>query len=273
VLIRKGNTAKVGLLVNQILVGSSIAVSCEFDFSTETFTNVSSGLTATFQKPTTDVYRLILVFNDTGTGSSKSIWIAPINNLNNTVDGGYLDFAYAQWELGSNATSYIPTTTAAVTRNADVISNTNVSTLINSVEGCFYVEASSFINGGNFRLFSLSDGTSNNRITIGWSTAANTLLAFMNLGGTIRVNNNITPFNQTSNNKVLFKWGGGNFKVFVNGVNRLSLTSVTMPTTNLFTKLGFDLGSSSSFFEGNVKSVLVFPTQLTDTECIQLTTL
>jgi hypothetical protein len=179
----------------------------------------------------------------------------------------------AQLEAGSNATSYIPTTASAVTRNADVISKTGISSLINSVEGCFYVEASSFINGGFFRLISISDGTTNNRITMGWSSITNTLLAFMNIGGTIRVNNNITPFSQTSNNKILFRWGSGNFNVFVNGVNRLSLTSVTMPTANLFNKLSFDLGTTSSLFEGNVKSVLVFPTQLTDTECINLTTL
>jgi hypothetical protein len=186
---------------------------------------------------------------------------------------GNFDLWGAQLELGAYPTSYIPTTSATVTRNADVVNKTGISSLINSVEGSFYVEANSFINEGSFRLISISDGTTNNRITIGWSTFTNTLLAFMNIGGTIRVNNNITPFAQTSNNKILFRWGGGNFNVFVNGVNRLSLTSVTMPTANLFDKLGFDLGTSSSFFEGNIKSVLVFPTQLTDTQCTQLTTL
>ena len=62
-------------------------------------------------------------------------------------------------------------------------------------------------------------------------------------------------------------------KTFINGVEKLSLTSLTMPTANLFTKLGFDRGVNDSFFIGNVKSVLVFPTQLTDQQCISLTTL
>ena len=178
-----------------------------------------------------------------------------------------------QLEAGANATSYIPTTTTTVTRNADVISKSGISNLINSEEGCFFVEANSFVNGGNFRQFTLSDGTNNSRLYIGWSSIVDTLLIRMDVAGVNVVNNNITSFNQTSNNKILIKWGGGNLKTFVNGVERLSLTSLTMPTANLFTKLGFDRGVSAGFFEGNVKSVLVFPTQLTDQECIALTTL
>jgi hypothetical protein len=209
-----------------------------------------------------------------GTGTTRKTYTftPTAGTLTLTVSGTCTN---GQLEAGAYPTSYIPTISASVTRNADVISKTGISSLINSEEGCFYVEASSFINGGYFRLFSLSDGSTNNRLSIAWSTTTNTLLAFMNIGGTIRVNNNITPFNQTSNNKVLFKWGSGNFKVFVNGVERLSLTSVTMPTANLFNRLGFDIGSSSGsgFFEGNVKEVIVFPVELTDQECINLTTL
>ena len=178
-----------------------------------------------------------------------------------------------QFEVGSYATSYIPTVASTVTRNADAISKTGISSLINSEEGCFFVEANSLINGGVFRQFALSNGTDNSRLTIGWSSIVNTLLIRMDVAGVNVVNNNITSFNQTSNNKILIKWGGGNLKTFINGVERLSLTSLTMPTANLFTKLGFDRGVSATFFEGNVKSVLVFPTQLTDVQCIALTTL
>ena len=190
-----------------------------------------------------------------------------------SVIGDKLYLWGAQLEAGSNATSYISTAASAVTRNADVISKTGISSLINSVEGCFYVEAKSFVNGGSFRQFSLSNGTDNSRLVIGWSSVASRLLVRLDIGGTNIVNTDILSFNQTSNNKVLFKWGGGNFKVFINGVEKLSLTSLTMPTANLFTKLGFDRGSSAGFFEGNVNEVIVFPTQLTDDECINLTTI
>jgi hypothetical protein len=47
----------------------------------------------------------------------------------------------AQLEDGSYATSYIPTTSASVTRNADVISKTGISSLIGQTEGTFFVDA------------------------------------------------------------------------------------------------------------------------------------
>jgi hypothetical protein len=176
-------------------------------------------------------------------------------------------------ELGAYATTFIKTSTAAVTRVVDAASKTGISSLINSPQGSLLIEGRSFLNGGSFRLFSISDGTSGNRITVGWSSVSSTLLAFMILGGNIVVNNNISAFDQTANNKILFRWGGGNFNVFINGVNRLSLTSVTMPTANLFNRIGFDLGSASSLFEGNVTQAEIFRTPLTDAQCIQITTL
>ena len=47
----------------------------------------------------------------------------------------------AQLEAGSYATSYISTTSASVTRNADVISKTGISSLIGQTEGTLFVDA------------------------------------------------------------------------------------------------------------------------------------
>lgn len=53
----------------------------------------------------------------------------------------------AQLEAGSYATSYIPTTSASVTRNADVISKTGISSLIGQTEGTLYFDFE--FNGNN----------------------------------------------------------------------------------------------------------------------------
>ena len=273
VLIRKGNTAKVGLLVNQILVGSSTFVSCEFDFSTETFTNVSSGLTATFQKPTTDVYRLILVFNDTGTGSSKSIWIAPINNLNNTVDGGYLDFAYAQWELGANATSYIPTTTATVTRSADVITNTNVETLIGQTEGTIYVEfVPRVLNSDIIRMTEITNPFRNGFFIL--INAQGNLQCLITSNGAISVNH-VMPINisNTPIYKVAITYSSGNTKIFVNGILRVTNTTAytfSFPLTAVAMDSGQWTGSNQT---RAITNFSLWKSRLTDTQAIQLTTL
>jgi hypothetical protein len=215
-------------------------------------------------------------FTRTLAGGATVAFVQPLILFTLTIGAAYdftIRIAAPQMELGAYATTFIPTTTAAVTRLADASFKTGVSNLINSPQGSLYIDSRSLVNGGSFRLFSISDGTANNRITIGWSSVSSTLLAFMILGGTIVVNNNISAFDQTANSKILFRWGGGNFNVFINGVNRLSLTSVTMPTANLFNRIGFDLGTSSSFFEGNVAQAALFTAPLTDEECITITTL
>jgi hypothetical protein len=52
----------------------------------------------------------------------------------------------AQLEVGNYPTSYIPTTSAAVTRNADKISKTGISSLINSTEGVLFIETKGFVD-------------------------------------------------------------------------------------------------------------------------------
>jgi hypothetical protein len=253
-----------------------ISNDCRVNLSTKTVISKGINVGDVFFKDQIDgIIRVEITFTATGVIGRPTINIF-LNNTTNLYIGDVnegIDLYNIQYELGAYATSYIFTTSASVTRNADVISKTGISSLINSVEGCFYVEAKAFVNGGSFRQFSLSNGTDNSRLTIGWSSVASRLLVRLDIGGTNIINTDILSFNQTSNNKVLFKWGGGNFKVFINGVEKLSLTSLTMPTANLFTKLGFDRGSSAGFFEGNVNEVIVFPTQLSDQECINLTTL
>ena len=187
-----------------------------------------------------------------------------------SVSGSCLN---GQVEIGSNASSYIPTVAASVTRNTDVISKTGISDLINSPTGSFFIEASSALNGGSFRIFSISDGTSNNRISIAFSSISNRLLVFYILSSGIKVNQEVINFNQLINHKILYTWGEGLFKAYVDGVNVVNLTGITMPTADLFNKVSFDIGNGGNNFHGNVKSLQLYKTALTDAESITLTTL
>jgi hypothetical protein len=70
----------------------------------------------------------------------------------------------AQIEAGSVATSYIPTNTATVTRNADLINISGaVSGCIGQTEGTIYVEFTWTRKNGIFRI---DDGTNNNTIAL-----------------------------------------------------------------------------------------------------------
>ena len=74
----------------------------------------------------------------------------------------------AQVEAGAFATSYIPTTTTSLTRNADNVqmTGTNFSDWYNASEGAFYA---SWIEGGDSALYgvlSADDGTADNYVDI-----------------------------------------------------------------------------------------------------------
>lgn len=82
----------------------------------------------------------------------------------------------AQFEAGSFATSYIPTTSASVVRSADVcsISGASFSSFFNATEGTLVVKGARLV-GVNFagvsgfpRYLSFDDGTATNRIHAWW---------------------------------------------------------------------------------------------------------
>jgi hypothetical protein len=72
-----------------------------------------------------------------------------------------------QLELGSTPSSYIPTTTASVTRSADVSNDTNSPTWFNDAEGTFVVKGTTAYYNDNLasspRLMVIDDGTVNEK--------------------------------------------------------------------------------------------------------------
>jgi hypothetical protein len=95
---------------------------------------------------------------------------ANYNYTGDAISGIY--FWGAQLEAGAFPTSYIPTTTATVTRSADVasISGSNFSSWYRQDEGTLFAEATSnHLHGGTNqfpRIASLSDGTTTTRIDL-----------------------------------------------------------------------------------------------------------
>lgn len=80
----------------------------------------------------------------TASGTLTTFRLGPttsVTSANNPDLGVELGFAAPQIELGSIATSFIPTTTGSVTRNADVISVSGaVSGSIGQTEGTIYID-------------------------------------------------------------------------------------------------------------------------------------
>ena len=179
----------------------------------------------------------------------------------------------AQVELNASyPTSYIPnhSGTGSVTRGADVCNSSENSVLFNKAEGVLFLESSALAEGTDRRI-SISDGTTNNYISIGYSRFTGNIIAEVFYNGVSQQPNwGATGITQTDNNKFALSWGSGIMKFYVNGVLKLT-DSVTSPIG--LDILRFSAGNGSLRFIGETKQVIVFPTALTDSECIKLTTL
>jgi hypothetical protein len=176
----------------------------------------------------------------------------------------------AQFEQGAYPTSYIPTTTTALTRNADLITRNNIYTnnYITSVGGTWFVELNNNVpyirdtfasgiyldttNGGFVNGFSIRN--------VGTTSQTLSIVKYVSGTGTFLVN-------PTSNIvKIAIKWNGTTADVFVNGVKVVSATAFTTTAMEFLNANGIDVPKY-------IKSMLLFPTPLTDTEMINLTTL
>ena len=113
----------------------------------------------------------------------------------------------AQLEQGSYATSYIPTTGATSTRNADVCNNSGSAQDFNSEEGVLYAEIAALEStSSGSKYIAISDGTYNNRASILFSNGAtNQIRCFLRVGGTPQVDKSSSVSDVKDFNKVAFK--------------------------------------------------------------------
>jgi hypothetical protein len=183
----------------------------------------------------------------------------------------------AQLEVGSIATSYIPTTAAAVTRNADAINVTGaVSGCIGQTEGTIYVEVD--MRNAISRVASIlqlrQDG--NNQITVGITTAfggTNTIAARAQQAGSF-----VVGFYQQNNAagiyKIAFAYKSTDCKLYINGTD----TGVIIPTNNAFTAFSFNeiqlgMNNSANQFNDRIRAAALYTTRLTNAQLAALTTL
>ena len=175
----------------------------------------------------------------------------------------------AQVELGSKATSYIPTTTAPMTRAADVL-HYDVSSVITQGQGSLYCEFVGVPASGVIKtVLTLSDNTFKNRL-YSYIAVAGKITLKGAVGGAYTLNivgNTVLP----TLNKILITYKTGETKLYSNGVLVWTNTAYTVPAS--LTKL--NVGSLQDGIEqlnseiGNVK---YFKEILTPAEAIKLTT-
>jgi len=177
-----------------------------------------------------------------------------------------VDLWGAQAESGSVATSYIPTTTGSVTRNADVISLTGVAGLIGQTEGTIYAEVDirSFNNVGFFA--TISDGTASNLLGIYKFTDGK--IYFDRISATQSATTTAgssATYTAPTILKIAIGYKSGETLMYINGVAATAQQTATF-TFGTLTKV--NIGSSRSdgtILNDRIRAVSIYQTRLPNT--------
>ena len=262
---KSGERTKIAILSTIIDVG--------FDLSNGTLIDLGSGTTnATITSVGNGWYRCSL-YQATGISGVYFALLNSSGNFSYTGDGTSGAYFWgAQIENASYATSYIPTTSASVTRNADVISKTGISSLIGQTEGTLFAE----INFKNLdkvpqQIMELHQDA-NNRLGLAafWDSFLNEnrVQLYQFFGGDLQVN--IQDTLTTGILKIACAYKQNDYALYINGQQIGIDTSASVPTTSILY-----LGSNgSTFFVGNgMNSAALWKTRLTNDELERLTTI
>jgi hypothetical protein len=219
-------------------------------------------------------WRYSVTATDTGSNPTLIAYYYPTISLNGTsvnVGTGSVRTVWGfQLEAGAYATSYIPTTTASVTRNVDLLSKGSISSLIGSSEGTFFVNIT-IPEKASPCFISISDGTNNNRIIIGYYN--NVLRSYLDSGGTSSYAETIDTnpiIGQTY--KIAIAYKNNDLKIYKNGVNTNTLTTFNAP-------IGLNIlqndasTSAGQYFNGTISAISLWKTRLTNQELATLTSL
>jgi hypothetical protein len=218
--------------------------------------------------------RLTATCNSTGTGNGFTgvLITASGSTRAPSFAGTITDVLYgwgAQTETGFIATSYIPTTTASATRNAEVISLSGaVSGCIGQTEGTIYLETNSLVSGAS-DLFCFARATTN---TVSISkNSSNIIQATVYTSGLAL---NIAASGTVSGNmKIAFAYKSGSSALYINGVP-IGTSSTAFSFTAALTQININ---ATGFFEGRgnqrISALPLYTTRLTDPELADLTTL
>jgi hypothetical protein len=169
----------------------------------------------------------------------------------------------AMLEQGSYLTSYIPTTTAAVTRSAETANGSGDASTFNDSEGVLMAEISALADDGTYRLNQINDNSINNMVTLGYNSVSNEILVQIrsNAGTTQSLNHKVTDI--LLYNKLSVKYKLNDVSLWVNGFEVETLSSAIMPIGLSNFNLNYNLGFP---FYGKTKQIQYFDTADIDLE-------
>ena len=253
-----------------------------FDLNNGVLGTVGTGVTATIINVGNGWYRCTAIAQASGSGNNSFyinlISLATSARLeSNTLTTNVYVWG-AQLEVGAYPTSYIPTTSSTVTRNGDIATRNNIYTngLITSAGGTWFIDSNNFdfnySQGGGLEYSLFLSGVAVNSLVISISGGTAGLVFRKYTASSSTISYTI-PNSYVYKNKIAISWNVslGTIKIFSNGI--LVNTFTTQTFVNYETLNLTDGNSSATSVTHKVNSCLLFPSPLTDSECIALTSL
>ena len=176
----------------------------------------------------------------------------------------------AQLEVGSYATSYIPTLTgSSQTRLAETANGAGNASTFNDSEGVLMYQIKPISLDGTYKRITLSDGTSANRIIMGFDSNNNVTATVYDgvnqavLGGDYNAKDELS--------KYALKYKVNDFALWLNGFEVSTDTNGNTFPNNTLNQLKYEDGNGGVDFYGNTKQLQYFNTALSDLEIETLT--
>ena len=219
-------------------------------------------------------FRISITAAASTTTLNPFIFTSSGGNISYTGDGYSGIYIWgAQLEAGAFPTSYIATTAATVTRNADVASmtGTNFSSWFSSAEGTFYGEAAvSFVTTNFPTLCVAYQVSSSNAIYLNSRGGASPNGRFeVNFAGVPQavINNSTISSNTTFRSAGSYKFN--DFALSTNAASVGTDTSGSLPAPTSLS-IGSDIGVGQ-FANGTIKKIAYYPLRLTNAQLQALT--
>jgi hypothetical protein len=192
------------------------------------------------------------------------------------TNGATYDFtiriAAPQMELGAYATTFIPTTTAAVTRLRDAASKTGITSLIGQTEGTIFLKvAVNNANLGNGVFFECIGASTADTLVL-YIDGTNNNLVFYNSDSSGPVEPIETGYIPATTVKIALAYKNSDFAIYVNGVSKTisALNAVPSGLANIYLNSNRTGGEVA---QSIYNQVLLFPTRLTNAQLAEITTL
>ncbi|OFW88048.1 MAG: hypothetical protein A3B66_10595 [Alphaproteobacteria bacterium RIFCSPHIGHO2_02_FULL_46_13] len=267
VFVKAGSLTLLQMGISSSVVNTGNAYA-NFNLATSAITNGASIISSGITPLPNNWFRIWITFTANGVGGTAAGQISTITSMSdpktpaNTSSGDFYIYG-PQREIGSFPTSYIPTTTAAVTRAADRL--TIPTTSISNIQFSTYVDYGplsrynsqwqdiiTFMNGGS-RIAGIEAKNSNN-------PGAYSLSPIVSTTG-------LPAYSQYLQNKTAATWGSSNIIASSNGS---AISTAAGAGIRNITSMNFGFGGNT-LYNGNVRQLKIYPLPVTGTQ-LQLMT-